>query len=179
MNRDPRRLLDDYANEVRRLSPGQLKSEFQRMANQGRLAKADILRKEAQRREIDWKKVGGMTRDYFVFEVMTEVRFDKNDVDLLMEFSSRHYDAKCKSLSQPGGFIYGMKNAISPIPGEANPPATATWKLSISDLDLLCKVVEPIVNADREKVPLFMQLRELLLDAGDKYRELNAHLRRD
>jgi hypothetical protein len=113
-------------------------------------------------------------RDYFVFEVLTEVSFTKEDVDFLIDCSEHHYDGTCRRVSQEGGFVYGMRNVLRVPPGEDMKPGT--WKLSMSNLDLLCKVTERLGYPDANSSPLHLTLRELLREARDKYREVNKHL---
>ena len=114
-----------------------------------------------------------MERDYFVFEVMTEVRFTKEDVDFLVLCSERHYDTTCRNLSRDG-MINGMRNVLRVPPGEEVVPGT--WKLSMSDLDILIKVTERLCYPDANSSPLHLKLRELFREARDKYREVNKHL---
>lgn len=104
----------------------------------------------------------------FDFRVEVRVRYGKKELAQLMKFSAEHYDAKCRSLSQPGGFLYGMKNQLGD-------DKFAEWPLSTQDLDLLCKVTEPLLRGDADKVSLHQSLRELLFNADAKYRELEIH----
>lgn len=115
-----------------------------------------------------------MKRDYFVFEVLTEVSFSKEDVDFLIDCSEHHYDFKCRSVSQEGGFVYGMRNVLRVPPGVDMKPGT--WKLPMGDLDLLCKVTERLGYPDANVSPLHTTLKKLFREARDKYREINKHL---
>lgn len=122
-----------------------------------------------------------MIRDFFVFQVQTEVRFTKSDLDVLTQCSKEHYDWKCRSLSNPGGFLYGMRNALESVAilneeeGLDGEPM-GTWNLSTTDLDLLCKVTENCGIPDEVILPMHLQIRQLFVEADRKYREINAHL---
>lgn len=69
------------------------------------------------------------------------------EVDLLMKLSARHYDGYCKSISQPGHFLYGWSNRVKwrdeamqagPLP-HARP---STCRASPDDLTILMKIME-------------------------------------
>lgn len=45
------------------------------------------------------------------FEPMAEVEFSACDVNLLMEWSRKHYDSVCQDASKHGHFLYGLSNS--------------------------------------------------------------------
>jgi hypothetical protein len=85
-------------------------------------------------------------------EISAEPRFyvplTLEEVEVLKELSSLHYDALCRASGEPvtGGFIHGWWNSLSiqvnyPIsdePTEALRPVKASWR----ELDLCLKIME-------------------------------------
>lgn len=104
-----------------------------------------------------------MNRTRFIFEVKTEVEFSREEVDHLVDLSRQHYDHKVRSLVEYGGSLLGLKNRY--LCG-----AACRVQLSTRDLDTLCKAAEGPA-ADHV---LRGRLRDLLSDAQEKFRELNA-----
>jgi hypothetical protein len=107
-----------------------------------------------------------MKLDYFFYQVQTEVVFTEADVDAAMRCSQRHYDAKCRSLSEVGGFLYGMKNQVR---GEAG----ATRGFSCQELDTLQKVLEQAQGS--EEVSLYHAVREVFASARKESERVNAN----
>lgn len=114
-----------------------------------------------------------MKRDYFFYAVQTEVRFTEPEVDAMIACSERHYDAKCRSLSKVGGFLYGMKNQVRKDIGD--PVEDAARNFSTHDLDILQKVLEG-ANTPLEH-SLYQQVRSLHLEALAESEKVNAHCR--
>ena len=61
----------------------------------------------------------------------------KDEIDVLLKLSARHYDSKCRSVGQPGtgGFLWGWKCHL-----EFDPKSTVD--ANFSDLDLCSKLLE-------------------------------------
>jgi hypothetical protein len=55
--------------------------------------------------------MGYMKTKEFDYEVKIIIEFTQEEIDFLMERSRLHYDAKCRSVSAVGGFLYGIDNA--------------------------------------------------------------------
>lgn len=111
-----------------------------------------------------------MRRERFVVEVLSDVEFTAEEVRLLRHCSASHYDLKCRSLSECGGFLYGMENRL-----RALETSHTSWRLSTRDLDTLCKVAESPVYHDHvlPAASIWQKLSELLTEAKEKFRELN------
>ena len=64
-----------------------------------------------------------------------------NELTILLGLSENHYDAKCKSISKSGGFLFGWQNMMLSDNG-------FTWKeettvaATFDQLDILLKVLE-------------------------------------
>lgn len=117
-----------------------------------------------------------MTRDFFFYAVQSELRFTRADVDILIRCSQRHYDAKCRSLSQIGGKYYGMLNQLCGIAADGSPMyKDAASNFTTQDLDITCKVLE---NANTpEEAALYLVFRDLFHQARTESEKLNAHCR--
>jgi hypothetical protein len=82
--------------------------------------------------------------------------FSAKELEPLAEHSERHYDAICRSMSQPGGVVYGFINLFH----LGEPPFVV--EIDRRTLDLLCKVMErPNDDAAAE---LSSSLRTTLLE---------------
>ena len=103
-----------------------------------------------------------MNRTRFIYQVLSEVEFSREDVEHLIDLSRQHYDHKVRSLSSVGGLLFGMRN-------QCMFGGPRTVQLSTRELDTLCKAVEG-TGAD---YALRGKLRDLLSEAQEKYRELN------
>ncbi len=125
----------------------------------------------------------GISRDYFKLEVVTEVTVTEEFVATLLYAAEGHYDSKCKHAGT-GGLISKMKGWFNVLRDPMNPPCdgkelTATYALTMRDLDLLCKVTEPVIvqNAQQEKVLCaHLAIRKLFVEAQDESRRANAHI---
>ncbi len=116
-------------------------------------------------------------RDFFKFDVTTEVVVTEALVDTLILSSQRHYDRLCKEQSMEGGILRGMKNSFSYYQIPEAPPQTVTWPLSTHDLDVLAKVTEPIINADFLNTPRMEAhtlIVKLLREAHAEWERLNV-----
>lgn len=126
-----------------------------------------------------------MTRDYFMYEVLSELRLTRPELRELFRCSRKHYDATCRDISRPGpkSFLYGWQWGFNPDLPDFNPDLddtapdlddTAACKLSMREIDLLVKVTE---NPTTELAArLHLQLKGLFFEARDAYRKVNAHL---
>jgi len=83
-----------------------------------------------------------MKRTSYHYSIVTLAAYTKEDVDLLMVMSQRHYDSKCRQASQVGGIIYGMKNRLDFMLDEEKELGQVEASFTTQDLDLLCKITE-------------------------------------
>ncbi len=116
-------------------------------------------------------------RDYFKFDVMTEVIVTEAFVDTLILSSERHYDRLCREQSMEGGCLRGMKNSFSYYRIPEAPPKTITWQLSTHDLDVLAKVTEPLVGGDFRNEPRLEAhglILKLLWEAKAEWKRVNV-----
>lgn len=120
-----------------------------------------------------------MKLDCFFYKVQTEVVFTEADVDVAIRCSERHYDAKCRAASKQGGFLYGMKNQVRPLPG-VNPGdpeekvESATHGFSWDQLDTLAKIMEGAV--DPEERAFGDAVRRIFAETRKESERINAHL---
>lgn len=86
------------------------------------------------------------------------VPFTDDQCNILIKVSERHYDSLCKSYSQPGGFLFGLRNHLT---YNQNDPDLLGYKTSWRDLDILMKILEiaylSIFDLDEKAVVLGMQ----------------------
>lgn len=73
-----------------------------------------------------------LTRIVYVPEAVIE--FTAEDLRLLNDLSARHYDHHCRSVSQLGGFLYGLTVAAN---GDG-----VTHCLKFHEIDTLAKITE-------------------------------------
>lgn len=111
----------------------------------------------------------------FVYEVKVELRYTREEIDLLMKWSKEHYDRKCREFSAPGGLLDTMERRLRDWVEGGPDKEFETEVISMRDLGFLCKITEPIVNRDIVKLPLHYRLSDHLREANEKYREVNAH----
>lgn len=76
----------------------------------------------------------------FVYTVDVEVEFTDEELSTLSFLALNHYDGRCQSAAQVGGFLYGMQNAqrFDRERGTARP----VHLLDFREIDTLCKVLE-------------------------------------
>lgn len=168
-----KKIRDEYQDKLRQMSDEDVLAEIQRPTWKHAEARAEAMYRNIPSR---FYEMGGMVRERFVFDVHTEVIFTEDDVDTLMRFSKQHYDRKCQSVSEPGGFLYGMKNQFWTPEGEEK-PKTGTWKLSMDDLGIMCKVTEVLLNGDEEKREWYLRFTALAHEAGLMWKALNEKVR--
>src|SRR6266436_6128826 len=68
-----------------------------------------------------------------------KLNFTPDDIKQLMHASDSHYDGLCRSMSQRGGLIYGLKNRSE---WSDEKPTDVDLCINWHNLDLLCKVAE-------------------------------------
>ncbi len=99
-----------------------------------------------------------MKRNGYAYAVSVVVELTKEELDICLDCSARHYDGRCKAAGQQGGFLYGFKNQLAF--GEDQTKVEVV--ISTHDLDTLVKILEftnPVVNG------LYWVMRSLLRDA--------------
>ena len=74
----------------------------------------------------------------FWYQPEAEVEFTRKEVDELIRLSEKHYDMKCRALSQQGGVLFGMRNMFD---GDA-PTETIVYRLDMSHAQLVAKTAE-------------------------------------
>ena len=101
----------------------------------------------------------------FRYDVHIEATITREEVDKLLEYSSRHYDGVCKAAGQVGGFIYGWSNYFSL--GEETPLDEYEFTISRRELDLVAKICE---ISDRD---LYRKYLQMCKAANNQMREVN------
>lgn len=97
------------------------------------------------------------TQQRFDYQIRACVLIDKAVVAHLMECSKRHYDGHCKSVGQPGGFLYGWHNLVNHMaPDEATPDVTASFR----ELDTLAKLTE--IHSNTPNMAVYMAIKKIL-----------------
>lgn len=86
-------------------------------------------------------------------------------VKLISELSSSHYDGVCRAASMVGGFIYGWVNSLTYAPSEQVP---AEWR----QLDTVLKICEMVGHLDPEQQITIAKLRKSIRGAMSKSVEL-------
>lgn len=78
------------------------------------------------------------------FRPVAEAHLGRDDIDVLMVCTKRHYDSVCRQAGQPGGVIWRYKNRLQD-------HEEVEVDMHLDDVDLLSKVVEiphTILHAD-------------------------------
>lgn len=88
-----------------------------------------------------------------------DVMFTEVELDLMTALSERHYDFRCKMLSQPGGLLYGMRNKLGT-------DTTVEWTLDIDQLDLLAKTCQDNRSLSTRLGGFVTELNELWREAN-------------
>lgn len=104
------------------------------------------------------------------------VSFTKKDVEVLLECSRLHYDVRCKTAGQVGGFLYGIKNHVEWGGPEIGGPTEPTpVELTFDKLDTLAKITEPVVMhlCSKEAFELHQTFMTLLRQLNEEYGRLN------
>lgn len=105
-----------------------------------------------------------MKIDSIIYSPLAVCVFSRADMELLIRCSESHYDWTCRSLSLPGGQLYGLRNRF------AEDDTHAEMRVNIPEVDLLCKVAEsPLCDPE-----LQWQLMTTFKALNDKYEELNS-----
>ena len=92
-----------------------------------------------------------------IFVPRAVLKFTKEEVDLMMKCSARHYDGHCKAVGRVGGFLYGIYNRYS-WSDDPEPEITLTFR----EIDTLAKVVEPVLPGSTAEVKLYWALITVL-----------------
>lgn len=138
---DPKNFKDEFRRSLHSMSNAQLEYEATRPTWKHMEARAELIRRNTPEK---FYSEGGMVRKRFNFKVMTEVEFTTADIDCLVKSSEAHYDHTCQALSKTGGLLHLMRAALWP------DRKTATYELSMSELDLLCKTASLQLHGDDE-----------------------------
>lgn len=67
------------------------------------------------------------------------IAFSLEQTKILMYLSECHYDAKCRSLSKPGGFVYGANNMAAY--HNEDDTESAKYKYTWEEMDLMAKLL--------------------------------------
>ena len=87
------------------------------------------------------------TRQRFEYVIKACVVIDPAVIEFLLDCSKRHYDGHCKSIGEPGGFLYGWRNVIlwAADRGESTSEVAATFR-ELDTLAKLCEIHSPTIN---------------------------------
>ena len=88
------------------------------------------------------------------------------EIEMLVDLSTRHYDATCKMASALGGFIYGWRNMAA---GHVAVAVSATWR----DLDLCCKILEGRQFYRQNEQHLLRMASDMAMEFGRALRYAN------
>lgn len=102
----------------------------------------------------------------FAYSVHAKVQYSRAELDLLLSMSSRHYDFKCRKVSELGGFLYGMAVRL-----QFTSEITETINLTSYELDTLCKICEGARSEEEFALGLFF--RQTLASVATEYERLS------
>lgn len=112
----------------------------------------------------------------FEYEVSARVEYTLDDALFLRARAREHYDAACMEAAEPGprGIIHGMINVATVFKPEAGAP----WRwFTFSELDLLCKILEPAVSYRRgyeeQASRLFFAMKRIMIELRAEWERLN------
>lgn len=113
----------------------------------------------------------------FHYTVSVEMTISQRDLELLERACETHYNARTRSLSWIGGFLYGWKNQL----GEDN---EMNIFVDSTELDSMMKALEPSILTLRDDPKLFdeyvelnRKIRQRFQQIQDEYKRINPHLR--
>lgn len=123
----------------------------------------------------------------FRYTVEVEVTLTDEELYLLGTLSKGHYDAWCRSISAPGGFLYGVNNYQTSAHAE-DPETNPPHVMSFRHIDTLCKILEmrstlspvqSLLSMTRPRLldtaeALFWRLHGYLNDINAESRRLNT-----
>jgi hypothetical protein len=106
-------------------------------------------------------------------------RISVKEVEVLKMLAKHHYDFTCKSTAAVGGFLHGWSNmmykfgpddTVLELTSDETAEVSGTWR----DLDLACKILEPInyigLDIDREVgINLAKQFLKILRTYNEVY----------
>ena len=78
-----------------------------------------------------------MSKHSYIAELKANIELNDSDFNLLLDCSARHYDSTVRSISEVGGFLYGLNNRRNFSNG-----ADLTTEFSERELGLLIKSIE-------------------------------------
>ena len=102
----------------------------------------------------------------FYYNVFVDVELTFDEIHRLFKYADKHYDAKCQNAVKVGGFLYGFYFSFMVECGDS----TSKRHLSISELDIVCKILEQVDGETEELVGFF---RQTLRDAIAEYSRVN------
>ena len=97
-----------------------------------------------------------MKRTAFNYQVDAVLEFSREELDLLIIHSQRHYDDYCRSVSQPGegSFLHRATVCSASTPGSR---IIVSW--TFKQIDLCCKLLEhPVRGFEDWAAAIFMVL---------------------
>lgn len=102
----------------------------------------------------------------FWYSVATEMRVSKTEVDHLMVCLQRHYDRKCRTASERGGFIYGWRNRFE----HEDDTNFTTVLVTAHEMGTVCKILE---TYGHDKV-LRAEFNKILTRMGEASEKING-----
>lgn len=111
-----------------------------------------------------------MTKRKFSYKVSAEHVVTKDDLDRLLNNSERHYDGKCKSLSQQGGTLFGWRNQMTWAieDGKDHIEVDVTFQTA----DILCKVME--MDREPQGAAIYWDFRKLGTAINEESQRING-----
>lgn len=122
-----------------------------------------------------------MNRIRFRYEVITELRLSKAEVEALTVLCEGHYDGAVRALSTPGhgAILNGARNHLTDPSATEEEKQFSTIRVTWHQLDILCKATEsvrsPFVSRDGDPT-IHEQLRQLLREASAEWERQNPEL---
>lgn len=113
-----------------------------------------------------------MNREGYTYEVSVGLVLTMAEVVHLMLLSQHHYDGYCRSISQPGGFLYGWSNRFDPQGGPD--PGETRVQANFDQLDTLCKICEIDHRSQTPNPQLAKQISEALRALGAESKRANG-----
>lgn len=96
-----------------------------------------------------------MIFENFEYKVITNFILTREELDHLIKVSHAHYDSKCQSASEIGGFIYGWKNMLFE-------SSEVSVSMTIQQMDLITKILECENYIKDRKITMFQTFCEYI-----------------
>jgi hypothetical protein len=110
-----------------------------------------------------------MKLERIIYIPEAEISITREEINLLLKWSSEHYDYKCKEAGAVGGFLYGFSNHF------IRKNKTTRVRVTMGELDLLMKICETVHPRDAACSLLkTMEIHSIFRKLKDEYESANT-----